>query len=896
MSLEIQTNLARLHALQARISQHYQAGEDDAALAELATFGDLAPAGSESRRLFLYWTINIVGVRRKQFDAVIPMTKQAVTEFPQSREFWFLKGRMFSLVGRDEDAISALEKAAKIDAKHPAAAEEIARIKQRMAAREAAARQAAERALLQAVNEDAKTHLEAGNDELAWECLARVRELAASHAAPPRSYYRMKLEILGFRRREFAAAAVLVEEAIAAYPDVLEFWILKGRVLVELGRPSAALRALKAAWRLEPKQGASAYEIGKILHRRRRRRMAVKVLALAAELGVEAPFLFETLAVDRFYLGEPEACLAAVGQFRAMEGGLTSYVQRFEELATFAIATRSRLALTPAPASVRHITIGGTPYIGSTVLGALLGSTPGAAHAGEAEELVRRSSFIAEFGAEIDFDRHPRESYGHCRVCGPSCAVLSSEFRAALARDPVDYYGKIGRRLNASVLISGDKGVMHKERRDPLFQSDLLVLYKSPITWIRSKARQQEKKVARGEIQPSEMGSVRDWLREWTMTYEALLALPIPESRKVVVNWDEFVGSPFAHFDRLLRRLGLDGDPSVFEDIRFGHFIGGNGQSSVSEILKSGRVTFRSSDAPPLSDADEAVVLHHPEAQALARRLDRRYRMTFGDVAGDEGALAAKWSSKKPRRGRPLDAKAAKKALREPVVLPGPFEPIGGRGFTAKLHWPPHHLNLGSLADTDDEPGRSPLIILEDGRPLGFAHGLIADIRDAGEGRFLHSEEGLYFSTSDNSDPNLNGRTYAVGVIVDYKPQLVYRWNTVVAAMEMEAARSSLNEPVALIGPFAPDGGHAFLARLRWLPQHAFLEAISDRDLAPSQSSLIVLENGQPLGLAHAGHADIRAIGQGRFSHWKEVLYFSASDNSNPNTNGRTYAIGLPKG
>ena len=589
MSLEIQTNLARLHALQARISQHYQAGEDDAALAELATFGDLAPAGSESRRLFLYWTINIVGVRRKQFDAVIPMTKQAVTEFPQSREFWFLKGRMFSLVGRDEDAISALEKAAKIDAKHPAAAEEIARIKQRMAAREAAARQAAERALLQAVNEDAKTHLEAGNDELAWECLARVRELAASHAAPPRSYYRMKLEILGFRRREFAAAAVLVEEAIAAYPDVREFWILKGRVLVELGRPSAALRALKAAWRLEPKQGASAYEIGKILHRRRRRRMAVKVLALAAELGVEAPFLFEMLANNAFYLGEPEACLAAVKRMGA--GAASSHIQRLVDLSTLAIETRLRQARDKDLAPVRHIAIGGTPYIGSTVLGSLLGSTPGAAHAGEAEELVRRSSFLAEFGADIDVDLHPHDSYSHCRVCGTRCKVFSSEFRAELARDPIDYYGKIGRRLNASVLISGDKGVMHKERRDPLFQSDLLVLYKSPITWIRSNARQQEKKVARGEIQPSEMGSVRDWLREWSMTYEALLALPIPESRKVVVNWDEFVGSPFAHFDRLLRRLGLDGDPSVFNELRFGHFIGGNGQSSVLEILGSGSVT-----------------------------------------------------------------------------------------------------------------------------------------------------------------------------------------------------------------------------------------------------------------------------------------------------------------
>ena len=868
----------RLQGLQVRISQYYKAGADDAALAELSLLAILAPPGSEARRQYFHFAINIIGFRRKLFEPMRELSERAVAEFPQSADIWYLNGRILSQLGEEAAALSAMRMAVELDPDH------------------LAARRVTDRAALKALSTRAQTLFDDGDDAEALECLDQLRDLAPPASPQQLLAFKLTFDILFERRREFEAALRSLDQAREAFPKVHELWTRRGLALRDMGRPSAAFQAFKRAYRLDPKHGANVYEMGKILHHRGRWRPAATLLAQAAELGVRSSYLFETLAVDRFYLGEPEACLAAVGQFRAMEGGLTSHVQRFEELATFAIATRSRLALTPAPASVRHITIGGTPYIGSTVLGALLGSTPGAAHAGEAEELVRRSSFIAEFGAEIDFDRHPRESYGHCRVCGPSCAVLSSEFRAALARDPVDYYGKIGRRLNASVLISGDKGVMHKEDRDPLFRSDLLVLYKTPLTWVRSNARQQRVKVEQGEIEPSQMGAVDDWLREWTVVYEALLALPIPKSRTVVVNWDQFVGAPFAHFDRLLRQLGLEGDPSVFEDIRFGHFIGGNGQSSVSEILKSGRVTFRSSDAPPLSDADEAVVLHHPEAQALARRLDRRYRMTFGDVAGDEGALAAKWSSKKPRRGRPLDAKAAEKALREPVVLPGPFEPIGGRGFTAKLHWPPHHLNLGSLADTDDEPGRSPLIILEDGRPLGFAHGLIADIRDAGEGRFLHSEEGLYFSTSDNSDPNLNGRTYAVGVIVDYKPQLVYRWNTVVAAMEMEAARSSLNEPVALIGPFAPDGGHAFLARLRWLPQHAFLEAISDRDLAPSQSSLIVLENGQPLGLAHAGHADIRAIGQGRFSHWKEVLYFSASDNSNPNTNGRTYAIGLPKG
>ncbi len=66
-------------------------------------------------------------------------------------------------------------------------------------------------------------------------------------------------------------------------------------------------------------------------------------------------------------------------------------------------------------------------------------------------------------------------------------------------------------------------------------------------------------------------------------------------------------------------------------------------------------------------------------------------------------------------------------------------------------------------------------------------------------------------------------------------------------------------------------------------------------------SPLVVLEDGQPLAQPHALHAEIRELGQGRYSHWtyragadrngapyREVL-FSTSDNSDPNSNGRRY-------
>jgi hypothetical protein len=68
---------------------------------------------------------------------------------------------------------------------------------------------------------------------------------------------------------------------------------------------------------------------------------------------------------------------------------------------------------------------------------------------------------------------------------------------------------------------------------------------------------------------------------------------------------------------------------------------------------------------------------------------------------------------------------------------------------------------LRGLADTPDAPERSPAMLYEDGKPLGPPHSVHADIWKFGLGRFSHwSNTGFIFSSSDNSDPNLNGRKY----------------------------------------------------------------------------------------------------------------------------------------
>jgi hypothetical protein len=67
---------------------------------------------------------------------------------------------------------------------------------------------------------------------------------------------------------------------------------------------------------------------------------------------------------------------------------------------------------------------------------------------------------------------------------------------------------------------------------------------------------------------------------------------------------------------------------------------------------------------------------------------------------------------------------------------------------------------LASLSDDVDLWQRSPLRLFEGDRPLGPAHALHRVIRDAGGGTYSHWQTRLIFSTSDNSDPNTNGRGY----------------------------------------------------------------------------------------------------------------------------------------
>ncbi len=106
------------------------------------------------------------------------------------------------------------------------------------------------------------------------------------------------------------------------------------------------------------------------------------------------------------------------------------------------------------------------------------------------------------------------------------------------------------------------------------------------------------------------------------------------------------------------------------------------------------------------------------------------------------------------------------------------------------------------------------------------------------------------------------------------RPAMNAHWRGIVAGRSL----------IPLRGPFRPRSGFCYTVDL------PALEASADSTAEPRRSQLMLYEDGAILGLAHSLHEHIARYGKGRHSHWGSALYFSSSDNSDPNTNGHTFA------
>ena len=98
------------------------------------------------------------------------------------------------------------------------------------------------------------------------------------------------------------------------------------------------------------------------------------------------------------------------------------------------------------------------------------------------------------------------------------------------------------------------------------------------------------------------------------------------------------------------------------------------------------------------------------------------------------------------------------------------------------------------------------------------------------------------------------------------------------------------SEKIALRRPFFKVEKFAFVATT---PE---LSASADSLRDNGRSHILLYEDERLLGPAHTTpHAEIARMGRGRFSHWDDIIVFSASDNTDANANSRTYWAVLPK-
>lgn len=275
----------------------------------------------------------------------------------------------------------------------------------------------------------------------------------------------------------------------------------------------------------------------------------------------------------------------------------------------------------------------------------------------------------------------------------------------------------------------------------------------------------------------------------------------------------------------------------------------------------------------------------------------------------------------------------------ETVTLTKPFSPAGGRAWNATL------IGLAGNADTLEEPRRSTVGLFEDGIELCKPHSPYDEVVKIGMGRYSHWGDIVRFSTSDNSDPNTNGRTYAALVVAQPLPverSLALQFGT---ALEGEPTlgrdgwtlpvpdtlggnaqlylicddricgrlgtdaegRAIVADPSAIARSVAASAFHIVAGRweslptdfvkndgVSWILLWPEFAALADTVEHPRGSPVFLFQNAVQLPYPHTAHADIAVSGGGRFSYWSGVLYLSTLHGEDPNSADVELAAFIP--
>lgn len=125
---------------------------------------------------------------------------------------------------------------------------------------------------------------------------------------------------------------------------------------------------------------------------------------------------------------------------------------------------------------------------------------------------------------------------------------------------------------------------------------------------------------------------------------------------------------------------------------------------------------------------------------------------------------------------------------------------------------------------------------------------------------------------------------------------LVARWRNLIAVAGLLLSSlvviAAYSAPT-LAGQIKPrnvrhEGGFAYVAAVPSTPSRLY-RFKDDWMSNPKASRLRFFEEGKSLGPAHSALVDVRQLGGGRYVHWGKEIWFSASDGTDPRTNGRAY-------
>ena len=155
------------------------------------------------------------------------------------------------------------------------------------------------------------------------------------------------------------------------------------------------------------------------------------------------------------------------------------------------------------------------------------------------------------------------------------------------------------------------------------------------------------------------------------------------------------------------------------------------------------------------------------------------------------------------------------------------------------------HAYLGQLSTSEysSHLSPSPGVLREDNKPLGPANALHDDIRKLGGGRFSLWHGHVYFSTSDDTDPRSNGRSYqVVAPYFGHQSALLLKYGTLLLGL------AALLLTLLLVARY-PDS-HARLVRFIWLLLRLVPLALGLGLLLYLLSALYALGKGESLYLA----------------------------------------------